>query len=538
MNKLAKSLLIGLLEEESRVIALYGGGFKPPTKGHFEVVERTLNEHPEIDKLYIIVGSGIRNGISQDESTSIWEIYKKHLSDKIEIIKTQSPLTFIKDYLKEHTEGRIYAIVGTREGNKDDDEDFNKRKIFFEKYGTNVDVINIQTQNNISGTSAREAASESQESFNGFLPSNISKEEQDLIFDYVKSTLKEEVSLPQIKPKNPLQDHIKSLTEYMIKQNMNVKPLPKVKFINNDDGNSKDIFGKTAYYDPNERLVVLYTCNRHPKDILRSFSHEMIHHIQNIENRLEGISTQNTNEDGDLPEIEREAYELGNMTFRNWEDNIKNPKPTTSETILNEGRYDSISNAVSSDTFNKWKSDFEDGKSLGIYENEYDNGEVEFRLEANIKFVDNGGELKVDGGVYEDEDEDGYIIYIDFEIDKQGLPHMWDEISMNLKDLIRHEIEHITQSDELNFPSKWMENDSLIRNLINSKLLPTSQYFKLEKEIDANLQGLYFRAKKEKKPFIDVIENYLSTQNITPEQKLQIMDVWRTRAKSLSLPNF
>jgi hypothetical protein len=63
--------------------------------------------------------------------------------------------------------------------------------------------------------------------------------------------------------------------------------------------------------------------NRHPKDVLRSFSHEMIHHEQNLDNRLNNISTTNTNEDGDLPEIEREAYEKGNMMFRNWEDSIK-----------------------------------------------------------------------------------------------------------------------------------------------------------------------------------------------------------------------
>jgi hypothetical protein len=44
--------------------------------------------------------------------------------------------------------------------------------------------------------------------------------------------------------------------------------------------------------------------------------------MQNCENRLNGISTQNTNEEGDLPKIEREAYEKGNMTFRNWTDTI------------------------------------------------------------------------------------------------------------------------------------------------------------------------------------------------------------------------
>jgi hypothetical protein len=117
---------------------------------------------------------------------------------------------------------------------------------------------------------------------------------------------------------------IKSLTEYMLEKGMNIRPLPKVKFIGDDVENSQNFFGKTAYYNPNEKLIVLYTCGRHPKDIIRSFSHEMIHHMQNCEDRLGNITTQNTNEEGDLPEIEREAYEKGNMIFREWTDNLTN----------------------------------------------------------------------------------------------------------------------------------------------------------------------------------------------------------------------
>jgi hypothetical protein len=48
---------------------------------------------------------------------------------------------------------------------------------------------------------------------------------------------------------------------------------------------------------------------------MRSFAHEMIHHHQNCEDRLGNITTQNTNEEGDLPEIEREAYDKRNYDF-------------------------------------------------------------------------------------------------------------------------------------------------------------------------------------------------------------------------------
>ena len=115
---------------------------------------------------------------------------------------------------------------------------------------------------------------------------------------------------------------IKDLTKHMISKGMNIKPLPKVKFIHNDQENAQDFLGKTAYYDPNNQTITLYTEGRHPKDIVRSFSHEMIHHIQFLEDRLDGVNTTNTMEDDNLNNIEREAYTDGNMTFRNWTDTI------------------------------------------------------------------------------------------------------------------------------------------------------------------------------------------------------------------------
>jgi len=50
---LVNELIKGLLpeEEKKKVVAVYGGGFKPPTSGHFEVVKQALKENPEIDEM-------------------------------------------------------------------------------------------------------------------------------------------------------------------------------------------------------------------------------------------------------------------------------------------------------------------------------------------------------------------------------------------------------------------------------------------------------------------------------------------------------
>jgi hypothetical protein len=120
-----------------------------------------------------------------------------------------------------------------------------------------------------------------------------------------------------------LKQEIAKLTKHMIDKGENILPLPKLILRNGNKENAKDFLGKTAYYDPNTQTIVLYTEGRHPKDLVKSYSHEIQHHIQNLENRLNNISTTNTNEDDHLDKIEREAYLNGNMIFRNWTDSLK-----------------------------------------------------------------------------------------------------------------------------------------------------------------------------------------------------------------------
>ena len=106
-----------------------------------------------------------------------------------------------------------------------------------------------------------------------------------------------------------LTKYMASLLEYMIDEGLKITPLPEIKTVK-DEVNAKDLFGKTAHYDPNIKEIVLYIEGRHDKDILRSFSHEMIHHMQNLEGRLGNIQTSNTNEDDNLLELEKKNFHL------------------------------------------------------------------------------------------------------------------------------------------------------------------------------------------------------------------------------------
>jgi hypothetical protein len=425
MNLLTKSLISELVGDNI-VTALYGGGFKPPTKGHFEVVQKALTEFPEIDKFIIYVGSGERNGITQAESLLIWEIYKKYLGDKVEIQPSKAPIGDIIRYGKSHPEEVVYFVIGARDGNEGDLQDVALRTSGVEDKYPNVKIKVIQTPDaGISGTKAREASKKSPEAFYKFLPPVINDNERLEIFGYIQDVVTEIVTDTEVicdgcgwewsivdggddlymchkcghdnSPKQlnenasyskdiDVKEKILELTKHMLAKGMNIKPLPKVKFVNGDSNNAREFLGKTAYYDPNNFTITLYTEGRHPKDIVRSFSHEMIHHIQNLENRLGDVSTTNTMEDDNIDKLEQEANLKGTMTFRNWTDSLNENLTKNSNYLYHWTSYLACKKIIES---NKLKSNranqfFEYDKSriLSDYEN------VVFFTEENERFAD------------------------------------------------------------------------------------------------------------------------------------------------------
>jgi len=105
----------------------------------------------------------------------------------------------------------------------------------------------------------------------------------------------------------------------------NIRTTPKV-VLRKDIENGALTLGRTAYYDPSELTIVLYTSNRHPKDILRSFAHELIHHVQNERGDLhlgDSSDPQYAQNDEHLRKMEKEAYLQGNLLMRDFEDNFK-----------------------------------------------------------------------------------------------------------------------------------------------------------------------------------------------------------------------
>ena len=322
IDKLVKEIVE---EVKGKTVAVYGGGFKPPTSGHFEVVKEALRQNPSIDEFIIYVGTKERDGITQSQSTLIWEIYKRNLPMKVTITPTSvAPIRAIYDYAKEHPQEEVLWVIGARQDNEEDFIDISSRTKAISKY-PNMELRTIVTPGGVSGTAARNALKVSKDKFRDFLPDELSDDEVQEVFDIVsiKESLNEHASYTD---SIDIADKIAQLTNHMLKRGMNIEPLPTMELIDGDSENASDFLGKTAYYDPENKHIVLYTEGRHPKDIVRSYAHEMIHHIQNLEGRLGDITTTNTQEDGDLDKLEQEANLRGTMTFRNWTDSITGNK--------------------------------------------------------------------------------------------------------------------------------------------------------------------------------------------------------------------
>jgi hypothetical protein len=110
------------------------------------------------------------------------------------------------------------------------------------------------------------------------------------------------------------------------KQKLSFEEPVKIKYITNDVGNWNDPFGKTAYYNPQEKCVTLFILNRHPKDILRSFAHELTHHAQHCRGDIsQDVSTGEgyAQKDPHMRSMEEEAYMEGGMLVRDWTDTLQ-----------------------------------------------------------------------------------------------------------------------------------------------------------------------------------------------------------------------
>jgi hypothetical protein len=186
----------------------------------------------------------------------------------------------------------------------------------------------------------------------------------------------------------------------------------------------------------------------------------------------------------------------------------------------------------------------DDKQQPAVYFEEVENATipVEFYLQLKIQWIEGFDDLRYGGDAFNDAKRDSDeppLIEVRMQIDPTEYPKVLSEIAMNLRDTLRHEIEHVTQSGWNTIDSKYIPSDQRLRDRIEAGKLPAARYFTLPKEIPAMLQGLYFKAKKSKQPFKTVVDEYLSmwvsNDTISAQEKENILNTWRTYLPKLGI---
>ena len=239
--------------------------------------------------------------------------------------------------------------------------------------------------------------------------------------------------------------------------------------------------------------------------------------------------------------------------------------------LIVEGRYDSLVTSLSNKLLgivkDSWKSTQDPGGKFSgqkiyfksdetipnidddaefkhIYFEEVENTEipVEFYLSLKVMWVEGLDDFKYGGDAYNATTRNSAeppLIEIRFELDPAEYPRILSDVAMHLRDILRHEIEHTTQSGWNTIDGKYIASDQALRKKIESGTLPPARYFTLPKETPAMIQGLYFKAKKSKQPFSQVVNDYLdlwvSNGAITLKDKQDILTTWRTYLPKLAI---
>ena len=182
---------------------------------------------------------------------------------------------------------------------------------------------------------------------------------------------------------------VKSLMNFAQKR-MGFSNHPRVLFSDDPDNATKPL-GKTAYYDPNNAKITIFVTSRHVKDILRSLAHELVHHMQNEQGSLHNdgyMGAGYAQKNPKMREMERQAYEMGNLCFRDWEDSLKQKHPT----IYNERRNKNMS--------------LKDWKNKELMENLFQKWGIKSKLNENMAGKDDAsGKPHLDYGSLEAEED-------------------------------------------------------------------------------------------------------------------------------------
>lgn len=112
--------------------------------------------------------------------------------------------------------------------------------------------------------------------------------------------------------------YIVSFIRYVESEGLQVRPLPEI-VVNREKQSDGLLDSKTGEYDPSgDGLIKIYTHGRDARSCMRSFSHELYHHHQNLNGKLINLDSNKITESNTLKEVEGECYKESNLLLRGW----------------------------------------------------------------------------------------------------------------------------------------------------------------------------------------------------------------------------
>lgn len=177
-------------------------------------------------------------------------------------------------------------------------------------------------------------------------------------------------------------------------------------------------------------------------------------------------------------------------------------------------------------------------ESRDIYVGEFNDPVSNMDFEVSLKFAlskrgVSRGKFYIDGSA--ETDEDYPSINVVLAVNPEDGEKIFSKIQPVFRDLVRHEIEHLTHGRKSHGSkySKWMRGDLKMRQKIRGDEKLYYKYFLLPKEVDANIHGLYSKAKTIKQPYQKVVDDYLDSLVddgiISKKNRELIYNKWKKR---------
>lgn len=215
------------------------------------------------------------------------------------------------------------------------------------------------------------------------------------------------------------------------------------------------------------------------------------------------------------------------------------------ETLISEGRYDRAVGYICDiiwhfikKTRQIWKITGQDYTSMDDYINLADVGlpkmvnnlpvTILLRVIRNVRpRAKESRGFDIDGSMT----TDGKLV-IEIYIDPEQEPDSWVKLNSHLHGVVAHEMTHVNQYRQEDIDMDAAEE--FFAKMERGEIAAID-YLLNREEVPAMVRGFYRQAKNQKRPFSDVINDYLEAATkgrfITPQEKKKVMSVWIDYAK-------